>query len=193
MPLNNTFTCGAAGSSLAIVSAPVPAPADLGANATWIEQLPPGATPVPPMQLLLNIKKSGSLLTVRLLMCSVLPPMLLTVMLWPVLCAPTSRLPKLSAPGETDAFGGFTPVPVTKSDTTGGELLLETRRKPLPAPVAVGWKITWIVQLLPTAKVAGQVLLSLKSPLTDMPEMLSGSVPVLVRVTVWAALLVFTT
>jgi hypothetical protein len=86
---------------------------------------------------------------------------------------------------------GCTPVPVTESDTTGGELLLETLRFPLRVPVAVGWNVTWIVQLLPAARVAGQVLLSVKSPLTDMPEMLRGSVPVLDSVTVWAALLVF--
>lgn len=174
-----------------IVSVPDPAPADLGANATWMEQLPLGVTPAP-MQLLVIIKKSGALLTVRLLICRLAPPVLVTVIVWPVLCDPTSRLPKSRAEGETDAFGGVTPVPVTKSDTTGGELLLETLRFPLRVPVAVGWKVTWIVQLLPTASVAGQVLLCVKSPLTDMPEMLIGSVPVFESVTVWAALLVFT-
>lgn len=88
-------------------------------------------------------------------------------------------------------IAGFTPVPVTKSDTTGGELLLETLSEPLRVPIAVGWKVTWMAQLLPTARLAGQVLVWVKSPLTDTPEMLRGSVPVLESVTVWAALPVF--
>ena len=128
---------------------------------------------------------------VRLLTCNMVVPGLLTVTVCTGASVPTVVLPNAILAGLT-LIDGFTPVPVTKSDTTGGELLLETERNPLLVPVAVGWKVTWIAQLLPTARLAGQVLLTVKAPPTLIAEMLRGSVPVLVSVTVCAALFVFT-
>lgn len=64
------------------------------------------------------------------------------------------------------------------------------------APVAVGLKVTLIVQFAPAATLAPQVLFCEKSPLfvpaMVMPEPLKVRValPVFVRVTLWAELLV---
>lgn len=63
---------------------------------------------------------------------------------------------------------------------------------PLRAPVAVGVKITLIVQAVPGATVAAQLLVWLKSPLATIAETLSMASPVLVRVTDCAALPVLT-
>jgi len=52
---------------------------------------------------------------------------------------------------------------------------------PLRLPVTVGVKVTRIAQLLPAARVAPQLLVWLKSPVTAMPLMLRGAPPVFVN------------
>jgi hypothetical protein len=66
MPCPDKATAvGLLAASLPMLSVADPGPADFGANSTWIEQLPPGTTPVPDTQLLSNVKKSGSPLIER--------------------------------------------------------------------------------------------------------------------------------
>ena len=62
---------------------------------------------------------------------------------------------------------------------------------PERVPTTVGVKVTEIVHLAPARTVLPQVLVSLKSPLAAMLVMLRVVVPVLVSVTVWAALVVW--
>lgn len=100
-------------------------------------QVPPGGTPVPATQLLPTVKKSESPVIIRLLTCKVALPVLVTVTVWLgaaalMICPPKFRLAGLTL------IAGFTPVPVTKAATTGGELLLEIVRKPLRVPIANG-------------------------------------------------------
>ena len=59
---------------------------------------------------------------------------------------------------------------------------------PLRVPVAVGVKVTLMVQLAPAATVAPQVFVWVKSPLAAMLLMLSVALPGLVSVTLWAGL-----
>src|SRR5215471_21655096 len=59
---------------------------------------------------------------------------------------------------------------------------------PVRLPVTVGVKVTMIAQLLPAARVAPQLLVWLKSPVTEMPLMLRGAPPVFVNVTCEARL-----
>jgi hypothetical protein len=70
--------------------------------------------------------------------------------------------------------------------------LIETLALSLPLPV--GLKVTLMLQLALAARLAGQVLVSAKSPalvpVTPMLLMLRDAFPLLVRVTVWAALVV---
>jgi hypothetical protein len=69
--------------------------------------------------------------------------------------------------------------------------LSATLTEAVRAPVAVGVKVTEIVQLAPAASVAGQVLVCPKSPafapVTEMAVIVSPAVPVFVSVAVWAA------
>jgi len=60
---------------------------------------------------------------------------------------------------------------------------------PVLAPSATGVKVTEIVQSAPPLKLVGQVFVSEKSPLAVMLEIVSGTLLVLVSVTVWAWLL----
>ena len=83
-----------------------------------------------------------------------------------------------------------TPVPANVAAV--GTLLLETVSDPLRAPVAVGWKVIWIVQVAPGARLAGQVLLWEKSPVTLIDDICRVPLPVFESVTVWAVLAVFT-
>src|SRR5271157_2376238 len=57
-------------------------------------------------------------------------------------------------------------------------------RVPYRLPIDVGVKVTLMEQLMPTAKLAGQVLVSAKSPVVELLVMIRAAVPVLVRVTV---------
>jgi hypothetical protein len=61
-------------------------------------------------------------------------------------------------------------------------------------PVAEGLKVTLMLQLALAARLAGQVLVWLKSlalvPVSPMLLMLRDAVPLLVKVTIWAALVV---
>src|SRR5579864_3203891 len=62
--------------------------------------------------------------------------------------------------------------------------------------MVVGVKVTLTVQLAPAASVAGetgQVLVSAKLPVVEILEKVKGVAWLLVTVTVWAALVVFTT
>ena len=61
---------------------------------------------------------------------------------------------------------------------------------PVSAPPAVGLKVTEIEQLAPAARVVPRVMDGEKSPLALMLEMLSVTVPVLVRVTLCTELAV---
>jgi hypothetical protein len=61
---------------------------------------------------------------------------------------------------------------------------------PVLFPAATGVKVTDIAHLSPALNVAPQVLVWEKPPLTLMLEIVSGELPILVSVTVWALLLV---
>jgi len=61
---------------------------------------------------------------------------------------------------------------------------------PVLVPPATGLKVTEIVQLAPAATELPQVLVGEKSPLAVMLETVNEALPVLVSVTVCAALLV---
>ena len=63
-----------------------------------------------------------------------------------------------------------------------------TVRVPFRVPVTVGVKVTLIVQLELAANVAGQLLIWAKSPVAWMLVMFNAALPLLVRVTLCAAL-----
>jgi len=86
------------------------------------------------------------------------------------------------------------PVPVPVKVTVCGLLGASsvTVRVPFSSPVAVGLKVTLMVQVALRPRVAAQVLVWAKSALAVMLEMLRVALPVLERVTDCAGLVVFT-
>ena len=62
----------------------------------------------------------------------------------------------------------------------------------LRVPAPVGVKVVEIGQLDPADTEVPQVLVCAKSPEAEIEEMVKSTFPVLVRVTVWAVLVVFT-
>ena len=82
------------------------------------------------------------------------------------------------------------PVPVSPAACGLPLALSEMVSAPVLVPVAVGVKVTEMVQLAPALTEPPQVLVWVKSPLAAMLEMVREVWPVLVRVTVCALLLV---
>ena len=104
-------------------------------------------------------------------------------------------MPKLREVGVRLAAGAgaLTPLPLSVACCGLPLALSLTLRVPLRVPRAVGVKVRLMVQLALAARLAGQLLVCAKSPLLVMPLMVSAALPVLVRVSVCAALVVFTT
>ena len=106
----------------------------------------------------------------------------------------TNWLP--NATDEAAKTAGSTPLPLNCTVCGEAEELLLTLRVPERAPRAVGAKVTEIIQLDPTAKILGEIghfEVCLKSPETEILLITSGTVALLVKVTVLGLLVVPTT
>jgi hypothetical protein len=110
-------------------------------------------------------------------------------------------LPKLRLVGLklTAGAGALVPLPLRATVCGLPEALSVIDTLALRVPVAVGVKVTLIVQFDPAASVLdplGHVLVCAKSPLLvpvkPMLLMVKAALPLLVNVTVWAALVVLT-
>ena len=115
--------------------------------------------------------------------------LLVSVTVFAALVLPTAIVPNAKLVGER--VMGFCPVPDIPNrcgDPSPGKV---TVTSPLTAPVTVGLKVTFNVQLAPAAKLAAQVLLSIaKSPLATIELRLTEEALMLVSVRVFAALVV---
>lgn len=119
-------------------------------------------------------------------------PLLVATMGWGALVVFTSWLPMLTRPPDRLSCIVW---PVPERLTLGAGLkLLDRDSVALLAPRVEGVKTTLMVQLAPAASEAPQLLVWVKSmvpmPKIDTPEMESGAPPVLLKVRLWAALLV---
>jgi hypothetical protein len=169
-----------------MVSVPVSGPVAMGEKLTLIVQEPPAAT-LPP-QLLVWPKLALAAMPV---MASAALPVLLRVTGCDPLVVPKFWLPNVRLPGETPATEAVaTPVPVKLTVCELPLALSVIVKVPVRVPAAVGVKVTLIVQLAPALTLLPQVLVWEKSPLAVMLEMVSVALPVLVRVTICAVLLV---
>jgi hypothetical protein len=155
------------------LAARVPAPT--GQVVVWLKS--PALVPVSPMLLMVR----GAV------------PLLVSVTLWALLLVLTCRLPKLRLEGLKVTAGA---VPVPERPTVWGLPVALSVMATLAVrlPVAEGLKVTLMLQLALAARLAGQVLVWLKSlalvPVSPMLLMLRDAVPLLVKVTIWAALVV---
>ena len=96
---------------------------------------------------------------------------------------PTVCAGKVSEVGERLTTGFVPPVPVRLTVWVVGLALSVMVKVPFLVPVAVGLKVTLMVQLALAATLEPQVLVWEKSPLTVMLEMLRVALPVLLSVT----------
>jgi hypothetical protein len=71
-----------------------------------------------------------------------------------------------------------------------GETLSVMVTAPVLVPPTTGTKVTERMQVAPAATDVPQVLLAAKAPVAAMEEIMRGAVPELVRVTIWAELVV---
>jgi hypothetical protein len=136
-------------------------------------------------QLLLCAK---SPLAVALDMLRLVVPVLVTVKLWERLVVPSAWLPNMTLGWLTTAPVA---VPFPLNDTVPRPALVVTVSVPVRAPVVLGVKDTFIVQV-PLAATVTQLSVSLKSPLTLTALMESELVPLFVSDTLCDALAVET-
>ncbi len=90
---------------------------------------------------------------------------------------------------------GRVPVPLRAAVWGLPTPLSATESEAVLEPIAVGVKVMLMVQFAPTATLVPQLLVCAKLPafvpVIEMPVMVSTAVPVFDKVTVWAALVVF--
>src|SRR5882672_41659 len=99
---------------------------------------------------------------------------------------PTATVPRLRAAGLN--VSGATPLPARVTNCGLLPALSLMVSAPVMAPSAPGANFTPMVQLDPAFNEPGQLLFATKLPLAVIAPMVSGLDPVLVRVTVWLAL-----
>jgi len=176
-------------------------PAAVGVKVTLAVQLPPAGNVdglrahvvfsaksvelVPPMAT--EVIVSGAL------------PLLVSVAVCPPLDVPICWLVKVRVGGLRVTAGADAPVPERATVWGLPDALADTDRDPVRAPVAVGLKVRLIVHEPPAPSVvglAGQPFVWAKSaalaPAREIELMARGAPPLLVRVTAWDALVVFT-
>ena len=184
--------CGLLGSLSAMTRVADRMPAAVGLKSTLIVQLPRPATLPPATHVELDrIAKSpgfvrvgvrgAKLTTLRLEMLSGVLPRFASVTVFRELL-PTSCAPKLSEVGESRTV---VPVPLrlTVCVLPATPLLLSVMvNVPVSGPVAMGEKVTLIVQEPPAATLLPQLLVSPKSALAAMLVIMSAALPVLLRV-----------
>lgn len=170
--------CGLPEALLATETAPVRTPAAVGLKVTAMVQDPPAATEAPQE---LDCAKSPE--AEMALMARGPLPVLESTTVFAVEDFPTSTGSNARLSGESET-PDVTVAPVPDSATPCGlpAALLATESEPDLAPDAVGVKVTLIVHDEPAAIEEPQPLAA-KSPEADIPEIASGLLPVLARVT----------
>ena len=175
---------GLPGALSTIDSVPVRLPAAVGVNTTLIVQCAPAATEAPQ-----SLVWPKSPVVVIPEIDSAAFPVLESVIACAALGLATLWLLKFTLDGNRLAAGAFVPpVPVrlTVCGLPPALSLIET--EPVRAPEAVGVKVTVTVQWAPGAIELPQLFVWAKSPPAVMPVRFSAAPPVLLRVTVWAPL-----
>ncbi|HVO88269.1 MAG TPA: hypothetical protein VMV45_06985, partial [Casimicrobiaceae bacterium] len=189
MPLA-AMACGLPVPLLVTVIVALRAPVAVGANDTEIVHCAPGAT-------LLHVVVTGNsdgFELVTLLTATAVPPVLVTVMTLAALEVPTFWVPKVAVCGN-ESWPGVAlgePVPDTAIVCGLPAPLLVMVMVPLRAPVAAGVNVIEIVHVALALSVVQPELDTPNSEgaLLAMPEMATALPPVLVTVTLCAALVV---
>jgi hypothetical protein len=181
----SAITCGLLPALSVKVTVPTALPAAVGVKVTLMVQIPPAVSDAP--QVLVCAKEAVATIEVRV---RVAVPVLVTVTICAALVEFTICEPKLSVLAESVTAGALSPVP--PKVIVCGLLAALSAMVTLPYrfPAAVGVNVTLIVQFAPAASVAGHVFVWPKSPEAAITTISSGALPVLVKVTDWAVLVV---
>jgi hypothetical protein len=159
---------------------PVRVPDAVGVNVTLITQFAPAASELP--QVLASAKSPVAEIPV---IVSAAFPVLLNVTACLLLVELTVWFPNANDPGcrLAPGVGVVTPVPVSATVCGLPEALSAMLTIPTREPVAVGVNVTLIVHFAATANELPQVLASAKSPVAEIPVIVSAAFPVLLNVT----------
>jgi hypothetical protein len=183
--------------SLTMCSDPVNVATPPALNVTCTAHTPPDCSDAPQRWKLVapvSVGSSVKPLPVTLIepMLSVALPTLVMTKSCGELVVPTSSGAKSPEPGETWMMAAWATSPVPDNATVCGlpAAFVATVSVPARVPVAIGVKVTSIVQLAPTAREFPHDEVKAKSPLTVIEEIASAPGPLLVRVTVCAGLVV---
>jgi hypothetical protein len=199
LPLSGTV-CGLPGALSVTERLALRLPVALGLKLTEIEQLAPGARVEGESgQVFVCAKSPASapVIPIELIVSAPLPE-LVRVTLCAELVVPTCCWPKLRLVGEKLTAGAVaTPVPLSATVCGEAGALSVTETLAPRDPAALGVKVTEIEQLEPAASVeglSGQVFVCAKSPafvpVIPIELIVRAPVPVLVRVTLCAELVV---
>ena len=183
MPVpDNEAVCGLLDAPSVTVRVPVSAPMMLGVNVIEMVQFPLAGTLLPhvlvwaksPLVVMLEIPRQSRLLV--------------KVMVFAALVVPSACLPKLSEIGLSAT--GTTPVPANEAVCGLLDAASVTVKVPVSAPMMLGVNVTEMVHLLLAGTLLPHVLVWAKSPLVVMLEMPRAESRLLLKVTVFAALVV---
>jgi hypothetical protein len=165
-----------------MVTAPLRAPPCVGLKITVMVQEAPAFTVLP--QLFVSLKSPPALIAE---ICRAAVPLLASLMVCADEAVPTGSAPNCNPVGASKTEGdGVPPVPDNGTICGLPEASSATESAPTRFPLCVGVKTTLIAQLAPGARLVPQEFVSLKSPVTANPEMLSVEVPVFVSMTLCA-------
>jgi hypothetical protein len=187
-PVSETV-CGLPAALSVMDTVPVLVPLLVGLNAARIVQFAPGATNEGEIGHLLV--RTYCALMVTLVMVRLPVPVLVRVTVCCELVVLITWVAKVRLVGESDT-AGVPPTPVPVSVTCCGlfAALSVSVTVPLKVPALGGVKVTEMVQFVPASTLDPQVLAWAKLVLATMLVIVSVALPVLVRVTVCAALVV---
>jgi hypothetical protein len=193
--------CGLPAALSVIWRVPVAAPAVVGEKVTAIVQVPLAGTGVEVEQVVPEATRLKGPVTTIALMARLLPP-LVSVTVCALLVVFTNWPAKADGVDRVTPDADAVPVPLRLTACVLGRPPLLSVIVTVPGwrPVAVGSKVTAIVQLppadtVPPGKVQvdeGSSANSLAPVVIAMSAIVSGPLPVLFRVTLWGVLLMFT-
>jgi hypothetical protein len=185
VPLSPT---GAAGGVAFVATARLPlrAPVAAGVNVTLMVQVAPAATLDPHVWVAAKSPLAVTEFTASATAWLFFSCTLRAADVEPTVCAGKVRLAGLNVTGS---------MPVPSSATLCGDpgAFVLTRAEPVLVPAAAGVKVIVSLHLPPAASVAPQLCVTAKSPVADIPTMLSGPVPLLVTSTCFGPLVVNST
>jgi hypothetical protein len=163
---------------------PDAAPPAVGVNVTATVQLPAPATGVEVEQVVPDVAMAKGPVAPMAVSVRLALPVLVRVTVWGLLVVPTNSDEKLG--GDDRLTAG--PVPIPMRPMLGGLLpaSLVIVIDPVRVPLAVGVKVTLMVQLAPAFTVLPQVFVWAKSPFTAMLVMVSAAFPIFVSVVLLA-------